>query len=307
MLTEAMLRKFDLNLLRVLDALFKEGSATRAAVRLGVSQPTVSLALGRLRELLGDPLFVKHAGGLTPTPRAVSLQGPVAAMLQILQHDILAHSGFDPAHSDRTFVFAIGEIGQLLYLDRIFGAMRAVAPNVRIKVVTAGAHEGELVLDASEADVAIGFYPNMRRPTHYQQRLYESRLVALARCDHPALAAGLSVAALGRLEQMILGGSDVYVARVDRELRKQGLAARVALELPNLVAAPHLLATTDLVAVVPESLARFFARSAAVAVVELPLALPPVSVKQYWHRRHKDDPANRWVRQIIVQLLQRPR
>lgn len=299
--------EFDLNLLRVLDALLKEGSATRAAARLGVTQPSVSLALKRLRAALGDALFVKEVNGLSPTPRALALQMPVDEILRLLQDEILTTAPFSPQTSKRTFVFVMGEIAQLLYLERIFSQVRQHAPGVKVKVVSATSREGQGVLDASGADLAIGYFPSMRQPSHYQQRLYESQLVCVTCKHHPRIGNALDLATLARLEHVILGGSDIYFSLYDRAARAEGVLSRLALEVPNLAAAPAVLAGSELVAIVPEALARHWSEQTAIAVHRLPLKVPGVGVKQYWHRRHKTDPAHQWLRQMIYQLLQRPR
>lgn len=302
---EGSKRRFDLNLLWVLEALYKEGSATRASERLGVSQPSVSQALGRLREMLGDPLFVKQAGGLVKTPRGEELEKPVAAIFQILSDQILASSGFDPEASTRTFVFVIGEIGQLLYLDKIFSTIRAQAPQVKVRVISSNSYDAESMMEDTGADLAIGYYPSMRRPVHYQQRLYESRLVCVARRNHSRIADRLTLETLSDLEHVVIGGSNVYLALFEREARKYGFSARMGLEIPSLAAAPVVLAGSDLVAVVPEALGRHFAARGDIITHELPIPVPPLAVKQYWHRRYKDDPANRWLRRIVFELLHR--
>lgn len=295
------LREFDLNLLRVLDALLKDRHVTLAARRLGMSQPAVSAALNKLRVLFDDRLFVKRSKGMDPTPRALELERPLIHVLQTIHDELLGKAAFDPRTTERCFVLIMGEIGQMVFLGHLLARFRSAAPGANIRVVSPAAAEREGLLDDGRADLAIGHFPHWQQPNLFQQRLYARPLVCVARKNHAALARGpLTLEAFGALEHAVVGAESNFQHLYEPQLRRLGVRRRVVLELPNMSTAPQVLAQSDLLAIVPELLAEIYCREGALRIVELPFELPAYEVKQFWHRKLDQDPAVTWLRQLLA-------
>ncbi|HKB53760.1 MAG TPA: LysR family transcriptional regulator, partial [Ramlibacter sp.] len=165
------LRKFDLNLLLVLDALLRDRSVTLAAQRLGLTQPTVSAALNRLRAAFQDDLFVKTSRGVEPTQLARELENVVAETLETVQSGILNRTAFEAATTERTFVVIVGELGQMVFVDRMLMRFRQVAPRAKIRFVFPDAHERLALLKDGRADLAMGYFPQFARTNLFQQLL----------------------------------------------------------------------------------------------------------------------------------------
>ncbi|WP_145203746.1 LysR family transcriptional regulator [Sphingobium sp. B2] len=168
------LRRLDLNLLVILDALLEEPTITRAAQRLQLSQPTVSAALARLREVLGDELFVRSHGTMNPTALAMSLREPVSNVLRSIRHDILARSGFEAGTSRDTFVISLSDIGELEFLPGLMDQLAKAAPHVRVKTISCNPEALADAMDAGEIDIAIGYYPDLTTSVFKQQVLFLS-------------------------------------------------------------------------------------------------------------------------------------
>lgn len=297
-----LLRKLDLNLLTVMDALLAERSATAAAQRLGVSQPTVSAALARLREMFQDELFIKRPHGMEPTPRALELQQPIAEVMQTVRDNILSRSVFAPQTSDRTFVLITGELGQVVFLHRIVGRLRAAAPRANIRVLGCAAADRQQALADGRADLAVGYFPQFSGPDLYQQLLYASHpMVCIARTGHPALADGhLTLETFIRLEHAVVGTEGNHPQLYEPVLRQMGIQRRVVVELANFSGTPTLIAQSDLIAIVPATLAQVYCEGGRLRAYPSPVALPNCEVKQFWHRRVHHDPAVTWLRQLVA-------
>lgn len=299
------LRKFDLNLMLVLNALSRDRSVTLAAQRLGMSQPTVSAALNRLRAVFQDELFVKTARGMEPTPRALELESAVAEVLEAVHGKILNCAPFDPATTARTFVVIAGELGQLVFVDRMLPALRKLAPRVRIRFIFPDAQERISALEDGRADLAMGYFPGFADRALFQQLLYSRSFVLVARADHPALCSGdLTRESFAQLQHVIVAMLSNLEETIESELRRQGIARNVAIELGHAAGAGELLAGSDLIAVLPESLAGIYCRSGRLRKWPVPVALPRYDVKQYWHRRSNKDPGVTWLRKLIATELQ---
>jgi DNA-binding transcriptional LysR family regulator len=300
------LHHLDLQQLLVLDALLQERNVSAAAQRLGLAQSTVSTALARLRTTLGDELFVKHALGVEPTARALALRQPLAQVLALLQDQILTAPAFDPPTSRRTFVLVFGELGQMVFVPRLLAHLRGQAPGVDLRVLGGSAEHRQALLESGQADLAVGLFPEFGGASMFQQKLYAARpLVVLMRQDHPAAAAGaLTLEAFARLDHAVVGTDIGYQALCEAALKQRGIERRIVVELSSLSAAPHVLAGTDLVAVVPATVADLFCRQPGLRHCALPLELPQWEVRQFWHRRRHHDPGLVWLRQQIAAQFQ---
>src|SRR3954467_5467635 len=181
----------DLNLLRVFDAVLHEGSVTAAPGRLELTQPAVSNALARLRSLLGDPLFVRTASGMEPTPFARGVAEPVRQALA-LRESALAHGpGFDPATATRTFRFYMSDVGQVEFLPPLVERVQRDAPGVRLEAMGLDVEDLGGALAAGSLDVAVGFLPGLGAPVK-RQALFRDPYACLMRADHPAAQGSLT-------------------------------------------------------------------------------------------------------------------
>jgi DNA-binding transcriptional LysR family regulator len=300
------LRHFDLNLLRVLDALLKERHVTQAAQRLGLSQPAVSAALARLREAFGDELFVKRPHGVEPTARALALEAPLALVLATIRERLLDAPGFDPATSARAFTLIVGEVGQAVFAPRLLARLRALAPQATVRFVYPDADTRLAMLEDGRADLAIGPFPRWSdSDALFQQKLYARPLLGVARAGHPALADGaLTLARFAALDHAIVGARSDFDRLVEPALQRLKLARRVVAELGHVAGAAQALAALDLVAIVPATLAETWQREAGLQAFALPFELPPHEVKQFWHRTRHRDPAVTWLRELVATEFQ---
>lgn len=284
----------DLNLFLVFEALMVERNVTRAAVRLKRSQPAISNALHRLRQRWGDPLFVRHARGVTPTPRAAALAPAVTEALRGLRDGLVAPEPFDPKTARRTFTLAASDHAQLLVLP---GLAKRLAgwPGLTLRVVPLPREFPTQALERGELDLVLGVFGvalGDQAPTGLKRQvLARERLVVVARKRHPALSKPLELAA--RLPQLNVSPRGGTVSRT-REPKRN-----IVLFVPHYLTAPWLLESTDLLAAMPESLARRFAEKFALQLAPLPPQTPRLTVVQLWHPSAHAQPASQWLRSEV--------
>lgn len=294
-------RTLDLNLLVVFDAVADTRSATRAAARLNMTQPAVSHALTRLRTALGDELFLRTPDGMEPTPYAESLAGPVRAALATLGTALQGTEAFDPAVASRTFTLAADNHAALVLAAPLAAAVAAEAPGVALHIRPSGTLGLAALLDRGELDLVLGrtAAPGDR---FADRLLFEDGFAALLRHDHPAAAAGaLSLDALGALPHLELSSTGDGTGFVDEALAGAGLQRRIAFCGP-LLAAPAVLAASDMVAVMGLRAAHALARAAPLAVRPLPFETPRIVSAMLWHRRQDGVPAHRWLRATVLRV-----
>lgn len=294
--------RLDLNLLVVFDAIMRERSVGGAARALHLSQPAVSGALARLRDALGDQLFVRTHQGMVPTRRALELGPIVSDALSSLRYAVNARQEFDPATSERTFTVLMSEIGQLLFLPLISQHIRSVAPGNRLVAVPADPTSQEKALENGELDLAIGVWPQLKRGV-LEKPLFKDGWVCLAREDHPAVGEELSLDDYLSLEHVTvtsMSGGDRIIAKFLRQHKRE---RRVALQVTDFLAAALIVARTDLIATAPTTLARFAADAARLKIADISFDLPVIDLRLYWHKRSETDYGAIWLRNTIFDLL----
>lgn len=295
------LHRFDLNLLVVFDTLMREGHVGRAGEVLGLTQPAVSHALGRLRHLLGDPLFVKHAKGMRPTPRAETLAAPLASALQALRATLNPDDGFDPAQARRTIIMGGADYIDLTLMPPLMKAIRAEAPqfDIRLRAITR-----ETVLHdlrRQEIDLAIG--PVGAAPSALDVTpLFSERLVMISRRGHPAVKGTLSPEDFASLPHLLVSPRGDPVGSVDEALREAGLARRVVFTVPHFLAAPFIVGATDMVGVLAERIARRLGAASGISIRPLPVTVRPWTIGIARPRDAPSDPALNWLTQLIVRI-----
>jgi len=291
----------DLNLLRAFDAIATEGSVTVAGERIGLSQPAMSNALARLRQLFDDPLFVRTPRGMRPTPFAQQLAQPVREALHLIQGALQQHAGFDPRSSGNTFRFYMSDIGEMVFLPGLLERVKRDAPGVKIEVVRIPIKDVHTALEAGELDLAVGFLPGLTTGM-LQQPLFREHYVCMLRADHPVIGAKISAKQFREAAHVVVSYAGTGHQVIEETFLAEGLGARIAVRVPHFLVVPMILARTDLIVTVPSRVAAVFARLGNFKVLKLPLPMPSFEVRLHWHQRYNQDPANRWLRAVMAEL-----
>ena len=289
--------RLDLNLLQTFHAVHAARNVSRAAERLGVSQPTVSHSLSRLRALYKDPLFVRTQGGMAPTAKADRLAKGVGHALNILEAAIRETERYDPARSERVFRLHMSDIGEAIFLPRLMQALAARAPGVRVEVDQIDDADILAALERGRIDLALGYIPGLAAAE--RRFLLHERYVVVMRGGHPLARQRATLAALKRLDYVLVRSHSATA----HALRQLGLNERIRLTTPHFMVLPHILAQTDLAAIIPARLAHALAGMGRYRVWTPSAGLPAFDVSVHWYWRFAGDPANRWLRDLIVSLF----
>lgn len=297
-LTDTTLRLF-----LVLDALLAEGSVTRAAARLGLTQPAVSHALRHLRELYGDPLVVRTRDGMSPTPLAQALLPRLRAGLTELEKALNGEVGFDPAVSRRRFTLATVDHPAITSLPAMMARLAVEAPGIDVRVRPLGPGLAEqletgaldTVLAGGEVERQLALDRGLMRTL-----ICSEPFVCIVRADHPRVGETLDVETWLTLPHVMTstGGHDRGL--VDAVLEQHGLSRRIALTVPSFAGAPAAVAGTDMVAAVPRTIAEWGARLYGLRRFPPPLPLPAGDAYLWWHERLHGDAAHRWWRRLLL-------
>ncbi len=294
------LRRLDLNLLVTLDVLLSEHNVTRAAARLHYSQPSVSVHLARLREIFDDPLLLPGPRGMRPTARAESLREPLREALAALERAVSPESPFDPALATATWRIAATDYSETTVLLPALAPLRQSAPATRVAVVEMV--PARLVRQAEQGEIDLAFHTTDGSPEGMHRRaLFTERYVLTGRAGHPRLRRKPTLAQFCLLEHVIVspdGGN--FFGVTDEALAAVGMSRRVALSVPHFLYVASVVASTDLVAMLPERLVR---GNAALQIVDAPVDVPGYEMSMLWHERLHRDPAHQWLRDFIVASL----
>lgn len=294
------LKRLDLNLLLTLDVLLEEHSVTRAAARLHLSQPSVSVQLAKLRDLLGDPLLLPGPRGMRPTARAEALREPLREALETLSRAVAPELAFDPATAHHTWRIAASDYSESTVVLPMLNALRAAAPHTRLAVVEIA--PSLLARQAEQGHIDLAFHTTENAPMGLRQRaLFTERYVLAGRADHPRLKRRPTLAQFCALEHAIVSPSGGgFQAATDAALARVGMSRRVVLSVPHFLVLVALLENTDLVAMVP---ARLVHASKTLRVVAPPIEIPGYEMSMLWHERVHRDPAHRWLREFIAHAV----
>ncbi len=301
-------RQLDLNLLRVLAAIHRTGSVTKAGKTLSLSQPATSNALARLREFFGDELFVRAPSGLKPTRLCEQMAPAVFAQLLALQTLVTGHEDFEPAHSDMHWQLSLSDLGEMLFLPALAGAMRSQAPGARLSNVSVAANEVASALEAREIDLAIGILQPRHRGIR-TELLFREHYVAVAAPEwRPASGRSgrtLTIQQLAEASFVVASPTATFHGSVEQMLVRMKLEDRIVLRARHFAALPDLALTSDLLSIVPEMFARNLRERYAFRVWGIPGA-PTYEVRLVWHSSTGRDPAHQWMRELVYKLFKRP-
>jgi DNA-binding transcriptional LysR family regulator len=291
----------DLNLLRVFDAVARERHVTRAADRIGLSQPAVSNALNRLRLALGDELFLRRPGGVEPTALALSLQEPVAEILDRLQETLAAHAPFDPATSDRVFTVALSEYAEAVLVPPLLETMAREAPGCLLAVRHADRTNVTELLERGEAQLAAGVLPDP--PALYTSvPLMPEEFQTLVRPGHPLAEGELTLARFVGFPHLLHSPNGTRDGALDGPLREAGFSRRLGAVVAHLSAVPDILMRTDMVMTLSARLAWQLATAHGLVVRPCPVPIRHTRMSLLFHRRLEADPGHAWLRRRIIAL-----
>jgi DNA-binding transcriptional LysR family regulator len=296
------LRSLDLNLLRVFDAIYSERSISRAALRLHLSQPAVSNALGRLRERLGDALFERTPHGMTPTAHAKTLAGPIRQALLLLERGLRGQEAFDFADARREFVVAVEDYGETVILPRFIDWLAKVAPGVTVRIRPEPAVQLRSELRDGAVDLALDYF-SLPEPAFRSRVVVLETLLSLLRRDHP-MGGGerLSLDTYLSLRHVILEPRVQSLPMIDLALSKRGLARRIAVTVPHFTSMPVIVQASDMVGTLPHRMALLYADHFRLKTYQLPLRIPRFPIFLIWHESTEADAGHQWFRNHLMEF-----
>jgi len=297
----ADLREVDLNLLVAFEALMQTRSVTRAAARLRVGQPSASYSLKRLRELFGDPLFVRTSSGMAPTPRALALDKPIRSILASIESALCASPGFDPIHERRIFRVGAIDYAQSVIADPLLSVLQKKAPGCKMILTATDCDVAARALERGEIDLAVGAFPEMVSAPH-QRVLYRERYECVFDAKSCQVRGPMTRAQWLALPHVIMSTKGDYSGPLDEVLKAAGDQREVAVSTPNFLAIPYLLKGKRLVAALPSRLARICRVQLGLATCALPFEVPDFDVVMVWNTRTGNEPGASWLREQIVSI-----
>ena len=300
-------RTLDLNLLRVFDAVMAEGSLTRAAERLAMTQPAASHALKRLHVAVGEDLFHRTAFGMRPTARAEALWPQVRAALAQLQ-GALSPRSFDPGADPATFNIAMADATAAMLLPHLVSSIEGERALANIRVLPLTTRDPRRLVEEADADLAVGYFPNAiaaivaqgADATLHHRQLYATEYVCVMRRDHPLADRELTLDTFVNAHHLLVTFSGRAHGFVDEALAVLGRQRRIVLTVNQFATAGSVVARSDLLTVLPRQFLPATGVEHRLIEKPIPLTLGAVNVEMMWHLRKDDDPAHRWLRDRVV-------
>jgi DNA-binding transcriptional LysR family regulator len=294
------LKDVDLNLLLVFHELLIEKRVSAAADKLGLTQPSVSNALSRLRKQFGDNLFVRTSRGMTPTPFAAQLAEPIGTALDTIRASLNQRTAFDPATSTRKFMLGMTDIGEIYFLPKLMEALATMAPGVTISTVRNAAVNLKDEMESGHIDMGIGLLPQLKAG-FFQRRLFLQPYVCMFRKGHPLDKGRITQKQFADADHVTVVSAGTGHSRVDGFIEKKGITRRIKLTVPHFVAVGHILSTTDMIATVPERYAMECVKPFGLTYVKHPVAIPEIAINIFWHAKAHKEPGNQWLRGVIFE------
>ena len=296
------LSQVDLNLFVVLEAIYREGNITRAGQQLNLTQPAISHALKRLRDLLQDPLFVRQGPHMVPTPFTRNMIDQVRQALQILEVNLSQSRNFIPEHTRRNFHLSLWEYGEALILPSLLRRLTDAAPGMSITTSQVKRRDLENELASGSVDLAIDIPMTVSDRIRHKWLLTEA-FVVIARKGHPAIKHKLDLDTYLAQRHIQVSSRRHGPSLIDVELTRRGLQRRVFLRSPHNLTASMVVSKTDMLLTLPERHAQLLNQGSLNQVYPFPLQTPCLEAHLYWHESVENDPANRWLREEIERVL----
>jgi DNA-binding transcriptional LysR family regulator len=296
------LSSVDLNLFVVFDTIYAEGGITRAGKRLNLSQPAISHALGRLRQMFDDPLFVRRGHAMAPTPLARQLIEPIRQALQSFEVTLTRSNRFDPGSATKRFNVGMRDALESAVLGGLMGSIAKSAPRIDISVVRTERRDIERELSVGTLDVALDVLLPLPEEIR-RQHLEVEWLTVVARRRHPRVRTRLDLDTYLAQEHIAVSSRRRGLSAEDFELGRHNLRRRIRLRCQNYFAACGVVSETDLILTMPQRYARILNAHFGNRLLPFPLKVPAFDSYLYWHSNAEADPANMWLRQQLLKAL----
>lgn len=298
------LRKVDLNLLTIFDAVMTEGNITRAGEKIGMTQSAISNALNRFRHVTGDELFVRDGRTIQPTPRAIQLGGEVRKILDMIANAITESADFDYQSSDREFNIVLSDYGELVLLPRILAWFNDIGTNIKLNVLNRSRLDLKRELHYGGVDLYLWAIPIVDKDIHTEKVITETFFSAV-RKDHPSVKDSLSLEQFLALPHVITPWPDEQGFTIDKKLRELGLERDNRVKVSSLAYMPMAVTATDMVCTLESNVAKQFAEAYHLKL--FPTPIPDLEMPGYlmWHKNMDSDPAHAWLRNFIINLCRR--
>lgn len=294
--------RYDLNLLPIFVALMEERSVTRAAERMGMTQPAVSNALSRLRQMLQDQLFVRERYGIQPTPIALELSPLIAEALAQFDDAVLGQQAFDPAHAERLFTIAPNGYVEFVIVPAVLARLEKVAPGIKLRLTPFGNDLAETGVVSGTTALVLGRIVDP--PDNLVvQHLMDEGLACAVRADHPAIGDAMTREQFETMKHVNIVPPGRMRAGLFQALAQRQLKRDVAISVTNFFAAAEMVAVTDYCATLPSLICRQLMHDPRLKVLPAPVDLGSFPVEMAWHVRYRHDPAHRWLRALIGAVI----
>lgn len=292
----------DLNLLYVFEAMWRDRSVTIAAENLDLTQAAVSSALRRLRREHGDKMFTLVSRRMEPTPYAINIAPNLLHALELIRKSSGLRQPFDPSASRRQFTIRTRDVGEVVCFPKILKKVSEQSPGVRLRTTFQPIDDTLAGLASGRIDFALGFLPSLETAIH-RRILFPQTYVCVMREGHPLAGEELTLDAFSKCDHLLVEYSGSGHQVIERALVRAGLKNQIKIRLPQYLAAPHLILSSDLLWCVPEVLATTLSHHYSFVMKSVPLELPRFEIALYWHDRFHEDSANRWLRNLIIECL----
>jgi len=293
--------RHDLNLLPVFMALMEERSVTRAAHRLGITQPALSNALTRLRALLQDPLFIRERYGIAPTPKAEELAPSIAAALGTLDELVRGQQAFDPSKANQLITIAPNSYVEFVLAPAIVARLRERAPGIRLRLTPFGSDLAETGVMSGTTALVLGRLVDP--PDNLVvQHLLDDGLACVVRADHPTVDRKITKKQFEQLKHVNMLPPGRLRVGLFQALEREGLKRDVAVSVTHFLAIPEMVAATDYCATLPKLICRRLASDARLKILPSPVDLGSFPVQMAWHVRYRNDPAHAWLRGLVAEV-----
>ncbi|NKJ02426.1 LysR substrate-binding domain-containing protein [Novosphingobium sp. SG707] len=294
--------RYDLNLLPIFVALMEERSVTRAAERLGMTQPALSNALARLRLMLKDQLFIRERYGIQPTPIALELAPGIADALASLDDAVLGQQDFDPASAERLFTIAPNGYVEFVIVPALVARLAELAPGIKLRLTPYGNDLAETGVVSGTTAMVLGRITDP--PDNLVvQHLMDEGLECVVRADHPEIGSSISREQFEGMRHVNVVPPGRMRAGLFKALAQQNLKREVALSVTNFFAVAEMIAVTDYVATLPRLICRRLSHDPRLRVLSAPVDLGSFPVEMAWHVRYRHDPAHRWLRSLVGRVV----
>lgn len=294
--------RYDLNLFPVFLTLMEERNVTRAAARLGITQPALSNALNRLRDTLQDPLFIRERYGIRPTQLAEAMAPTIETALAQLDDLILTQQAFQPEHAERLFTIAPNSYVEIVLIPSLVARLRQLAPGITLRMMPFGNDLAETGAVSGDTAMALGRVVDPP-PNIIVQHLMDEGLSCVVRADHPDIGKHMSCQQYEHLKHINVLPPGRLRAGLFQALEQKSLKRNLAVSVTHFLAVPEIIAVTDYCATLPNLICRHLERDPRLKVLPTPTDLGTFPVQMAWHVRYRNDPAHKWLRSTIQTLV----